>query len=224
MPNSQLFFKFDNKTSLNKSDVIIGDFNKTVVDFLFGNQQWLSNVIYIYGAEGVGKSFISQIFVKENKGFVISLNDIKNLADIEKIVSENKVILLEDLHKKILDDEINLFNLYNAVISYKVKLILTSKCSLVDMGIRLPDLLSRLSSCISFKINNPDDVILKSIFFKMLSDKQLNVSLEVIDYILKRTQRNCATLQKIVCEIENFTMKEKKTLNLSTVRILKLDY
>lgn len=224
MVNSQLFFSFDNKITLSKSDIIIGDFNKSVVDFLFLNEQWLSNIVYIYGAEGVGKSFISSIFIQENKGIVISLDDIKGLLNIEEIVVNNDFILLEDIDKKTLNDEINLFNLYNTVLSSNSKLILTAKCSVSELDIKLPDLASRLSACMILNINNPDDIALRAVFFKMLSDKQLNVSLEVIDYILKRVQRDCATLQKIILEIENFIMKEKKTLNISTLKHINLDF
>lgn len=224
MVNSQLFFQFDSKTSLSKSDIIVGDFNKSVVEFLFYNKNWLSDILYIYGSKGVGKSFISQIFIKERGGILITLDDIKTLSDIEQIVANNNLILLEDLHKKTDEDEVNLFNLYNTVLSYKTQLIFTSEFPVSEINIKLPDLLSRLSSVIIFKINNPEDVALKTIFFKMLSDKQLNISMEVIDYILKRIQRDCSTLQKVVSEIENFTMKEKKTLNLSTVKNIRLDF
>lgn len=224
MVNSQLFFTFDSKTSLSKTDIVVGSFNKTVVEFLFYNNKWLSEIIYIYGEKGVGKSFVTHIFAKENGGILISLADIKNLTDIEQIVANNNLVLLEDIHQKTLEDEVNLFNLYNTSIAYKTKLIFTSIYSVEDLNIKLPDLASRLSGAIIFRITNPDDISLRAIFFKMLSDKQLNVSLEVMDYILKRSQRDCSTLMRIVQEIDNFTMKEKKTLNLSTVKNIKLDF
>ena len=39
MVNSQLFFTFDSKTSLSKTDIVVGSFNKTVVEFLFYNNR-----------------------------------------------------------------------------------------------------------------------------------------------------------------------------------------
>ncbi|MDR0485020.1 MAG: hypothetical protein LBH40_07065 [Alphaproteobacteria bacterium] len=223
MVRSQLFFSFDNHVALSKSDIVVGEFNKTLVDFLFLNTNWLSNILYIYGDIGVGKTFISRIFIKENQGAVISLEDIDSLEKIEKITAKFKVILLEDIHNKKDSDEVNLFNLYNTVNTLGLKLILTSRKNIDDLNIKLPDLHSRLMATMIFKINNPDDVSLKTIFFKMLSDKQLNVSMEVIDYFFKRINRDCFTLQKLVAKIEDFTMQQKKTLNLMTVKNINLD-
>ncbi|MDR2007391.1 MAG: hypothetical protein LBQ34_00250 [Alphaproteobacteria bacterium] len=221
--NQQLFFSFNQQARLSKSDIVVGEFNKPLVDFLFSNHDWLNGVCYIYGDVGVGKSFISRIFIKEKQGIAVSMQDINSLEKIEKIVAQYKFILLEDIHNKTQADEINIFNLYNTAVAEQSRLILTSQKSLEDMAIALPDLRSRLGAAMIFKINNPDEPALKAIFFKMLSDRQLNVSLEVMDYFLKRIHRDCFTLGKLVAKIEDFTMQQKKTLNLSTVKNIDID-
>ncbi|MCL2566916.1 MAG: DnaA/Hda family protein [Alphaproteobacteria bacterium] len=215
---SQLFFSFNNQTNLSKSDIVVGEFNKPIVDFLFVLDNWLSNVLYVYGDAGVGKTFISHIFIKENQGAAVSFADISSLENIEKITNKHKLILLEDIGSKSLDDEVNIFNLYNTVLANGSKLILTARESIQDIAIQLPDLRSRLNAAMIFKINTPDEISLKAIFFKMLSDKQLNVSMEVMDYFLKRIHRDCYTLGRLVEKIEDWTMREKKTLNLSTAK------
>ena len=47
MESNQLYFNFENKKSYD--DIIVGDFNKEAINFLFHNNKWLSNITIVYG-------------------------------------------------------------------------------------------------------------------------------------------------------------------------------
>ncbi len=215
--SEQLFFQFPHTFDVKKSDIIVGDFNKNLVDFLFNNHSWLSKVLLIYGSKGVGKTFISKAYVRQKQGVEITVSDLNKIEKIEHIIKDN-ILLLEDIQLLDYDGQIGLFNLYNSVINLGGNLLLTSALPLDQLHIFTEDLQSRLRSAMYFIISPPEENALKTIFFKMLSDKQLNVSIEIIDYILKRITRDCATLQRIVEKIEIFTMIEKKSITMGNIK------
>jgi chromosomal replication initiation ATPase DnaA len=222
MLNNQLFFDLDTPIKYNIDDIIVRDFNKNVVNFLFHNNNWVVNFIYIYGAKGVGKSFISSVFLKYNKGVYIPEHLLKNISFIEEIILQYDVFLLDDIEKFIHYNQNEFFELYNIMQSYNKKLILVANSHINDLDISLKDLKSRLDSFVPLEIQLPSDDDLKVIIFKMISDKQLNINLDVIDYLIARSKRDLSTLSEVINNINNLSMIKKRKITINLLKDLNL--
>ncbi|MFL1780430.1 DnaA-like protein [Candidatus Hepatincolaceae symbiont of Richtersius coronifer] len=227
MPEQQLFFNFDPKQDAqiyNYHNLIIGKFNKHLYDFLFTQQVWRFNVIFIFGNQGVGKTslIISYLLKFQLKWQTINLSNWSNATlktnILEEAILKNDVLLLEDLGPLSRDQEVQLFNFYNLVINLNKKLIITSLNPPSMLDINLADLKSRLKAAIIFKIDNPEDELLEPLFIKILADKQLIVTPEVMHYILKRIPRTCKSIQVAANKLEVFIMQERKNLTVALAK------
>ena len=208
---------------------------KTFDNFIVGNNQDLykslisvgdiNQLILIYGPKSSGKSHISEammhlklndcIQIDQNTNFDgISLSDYYDLVvidDIDKIISNQK------------NEEI-LFTLIDNQILHKKSSVITSTVDIKDCSINLRDLTSRLQSDKIFNINdlNDEDKIKLMIFY--CSERGLEVSEKVINYIINNCSRDlyflCAFIKTI--DITSLSMKKRITIPFIKKVISKL--
>lgn len=212
----QLFFNFDNLKLDN--DIIVSDFNKIAYNLLQNPDTWLSNIVYIYGEMGVGKSLLSNNFIKNNHGLILNFKDIITPNFSNHIYNQYNYFLLENLVNLNNNEEEQLFHLYNFVNNNNKKLIITSQLPVTELNIKLPDLLSRLNASITVEILLPDENSLKAIFIKLLSQRQFRINKNIMEYIFIRIPRSPQSIINLINALDNYIMIEKKTL---TIPILK---
>ncbi len=212
----QLSFLFENQTFYSIYDIVIGAFNKPLVDLFFKDVDWVSNTIYIYGQRFLGKTFISEIFIRYNNGIKVNIEKL-DIVELEYLTNNFSSFLIDNLNPMDSKTEIKLFHLYNLVISKKKKLIVNSIYSIKDLNIQLQDLKSRMLASNIFYFKDPDEETLRAIFFKMLSDKQLLLTKDVISYIFHRIPRNIQSIVSMVSKVEEFAMSEKKTITIKNI-------
>ena len=59
-----------------------------------------------------------------------------------------------------------------------------------EIDFKLNDLKSRSKNCLFAQIDNPDDELMFAIILKSFSDRQIQVSKKLIDFIIKRIDRS----------------------------------
>ena len=126
--------------------------------------------------------------------------------------------LVEDIQNINKHQEIELFHLINLINSSNKKLLITSNIPIIDINIQLPDLKSRLLGSNIINIKEPDEQDIKKIFVKILTHKQLNINLDVINYILFRLPRKMSYICEISNLLEHYVMVEKKTITIPFVK------
>ena len=71
--------------------------------------------------------------------------------------------------------------------------LITARTWPESWGVALPDLASRLSAeQRRWRLNEPDDALLRVVLVKLFADRQLMVDPTVIDYIVLRMERSLA--------------------------------
>jgi ATPase involved in DNA replication initiation len=148
-----LNIKLDDTVSLDR--FIECDSNRDCLNFLKSTlrEDSISNLFYIWGREGVGKSYIMQAlnreFINQNKRtFHLSLTDRK--VSSHKILQHLEaldVILIENIDNlpKSEEWETQIFSLINSALTSKIKIYLSSRIVSKDLEIDLKDLHSRLA-------------------------------------------------------------------------------
>ena len=96
-------------------------------------------------------------------------------------------------------------------------LIITSKPP-NEINFSLDDLESRIRSCISTKIELPDDDFLFSILVKELSDKKIFLNDKFCLYIIKRIKRNYKSISLFAETLDVISLEQKKKITLKQIK------
>jgi chromosomal replication initiation ATPase DnaA len=105
-----------------------------------------------------------------------------------------KAYIIDDAH---LQDDIQLFHIYNRAILEKNTFILTCLNNYMP---HLPDWMSRFQTFYLIDLGLVNDEFLKKIFHKIMNDYGIVVDNKISDYILKYVERTYDT----ICEIAHY--------------------
>ncbi len=211
---NQKIIKFDYASNFKDDDFYISKSNKHIFDLLEKWPNWSKNFLNISGEHYSGKTHLVNIFLKKFKGIKFEANTLNdnNLKDIK--IYQN--IILENLDKNI--NEKLIYTLLNIIDQDNKYLIITSKESIVDIKFSLVDLKSRTKNFILQKIERPDDDLLYALIIKNLSDRQISIEKNLINYTIKRIDRSYRKIFDFIYKIDEMSLKKKKSINLKIIK------
>ena len=210
----QQIIKFDYEKNMSTEDFFISESNKHIFDLLESWPHWEKNFLNICGEKFSGKTHLVNIFLKKFNGIKFEAN----LLDNEKI-KEIKIyqnIVLENLDKNI--NENLFYTLINIIDQDNKFLIVTSDKLIVDMEFKLNDLSSRAKNFLLQNIEKPDDQLISALLIKNLSDRQISIQKNLIDYIVKRINRSYGKIFEFIYKIDEMSLKKKKSIDLKIVK------
>ncbi len=171
-------------------------------------------ILILYGPTGSGKTHLAHIY-----------KQITNARFINKITNENlketklgKSFIIDNFDK-IENLNENFFLQFFNEISFNLGslLIITSKPP-KELKFILPDLESRIKSCICVKIDLPDDDFLYSMLIKELDDKKLFLNDKLCFFVIKRIRRSYKSISIFAKKLDMISLEEKKAITLSQVK------
>ena len=68
------------------------------------------------------------------------------------------------------------------------------------------------------EIKEPDDDLLSALLVKLFMDRQINITPEIINYILANMQRSFAYAKKLVAEIDTISLAQKRAVSIPIVK------
>ena len=211
---NQTIIRFNYDKNLSNDDFVISNSNKHICEFLDMWPKWEKNFINIIGEKLSGKTHLTNIFIKKNKGIKIegkSLNNdhLKKIKIYENIILEN---LTSDVDENLLYSFLNLIDQNNKYI------IITSLIPIVYIDFKLNDLKSRTKNFLLLNINKPDDELVFAIILKNLSDRQILLDKKLINYIIKRIDRSYSKIHEFVYKIDQLSLKKRKSIDLNIIK------
>ena len=211
---NQKIIKFDYDSNFKDDDFYISKSNQHIFDLLEKWPNWSKNFLNISGERYSGKTHLVNIFLKKFKGIKFEANTLNdnNLKDIK--IYQN--IILENLDKNI--NEKLIYTLLNIIDQDNKYLIITSKEPIVDIKFRLDDLKSRTKNFLLQKIERPDDDLLFALIIKNLSDRQISIEKNLINYTIKRIDRSYRKIFDFIYKIDEMSLKKKKSINLKIIK------
>ena len=211
---NQLLFKFNQKKNFNYDDFYVGKSNFYAFKLIEKWPNWEKNIINICGEKFSGKTHLTNIFLKKNKGKKINASELDNNKLKEFKIYEN--IIIDDFDK--FSDENLLYSLFNLVDSDNKYLIINSIKPISQINFKLNDLKSRSKNCIIAKIDSPDDDLMFAIILKNFSDRQIEIDKKLIDFIIKRIDRSYGKIYEIIYKIDELSLKKKKPIDFKTIK------
>ncbi|MAU41964.1 MAG: DNA replication protein [Kordiimonas sp.] len=216
MASQQLPFSYPQRTARGAEDFLITSSNQNAVQWIDRWPDWPSNTLILLGPEGSGKTHLAHVWQERTNAHYLTADDLKSTHDMWPAGH----YIVEDLDAKPLTSrqQTELFHLYNWLREGQFSLLLTSRTPPAQWKICLPDLISRLKSPQTAILKDPEDELLGGVIVKMFNDRQITISIDVLNYILRHMDRTLATAKNLVIAIDNRAFSEKRGITIPLVK------
>lgn len=209
----QSLLPLPSEPSFEKIDFCVSDSNREAYTLIQAWPKWPHFCSIVYGPKGSGKTFLGKLYQE--------ISGAKALAHLSEGVSVEASVLIDDLDltgSLNSHEEKSLFHMYNSLKENKKNLLILTSMPPMHWCIRLADLKSRLRSAYCVGLLSPDDFLIKTLYAKYFSDLQLKVSSQIIDYIVKNTDRSFQSMQYWAKTIAQESLTQKRNITLPFVR------
>ena len=211
----QLTFKFPFSKKYYEQDYYVSSNNYSAFKLIDEWPDWPGKWLNIYGEKGSGKTHLSKILEnKIKKSKLISANKINN--NIIKDLNSLDCLIIEDFNNNI--DEKLLYTIFNHSKQLENYVLINSLNSIKNLNFNSKDLKSRINSFVFIGIELPTDDILKVIITKTLSDKQINISPKLIDFIINNVDRSYQKMFKFIKEVDELSLSTGKSININLIK------
>lgn len=219
----QLALNLGYVTRYERKDLIVSRANCAAIALIDQWPAWYAPVTVLVGAKGSGKSHIANIWA-EVAGAVRSFS----LASAVEAAMAGNCILLENLDANFIDDEVNFFHLLNVIqqnfaVNKRSSLFITAYKRPAEWNLKIADLISRLRVINLVEIGLPDDVLLRGVLLKLLSDRQLIIDPTIVEYIVRRVERSLFDLNNLVDKLDKLSLQERRAISKQMVGALLLE-
>ena len=207
----QSYFNYNLKPGLAIDDFFVSTSNKKAYNFIL-NKNIDNKKILLIGPSKSGKTHLGKIWQKNNDAISYENN-------FEIILNHKKNIFIDDFLNNI--DEEKIFHLINHCSINKLTILITSNKEVFEHNYILQDLLSRIKTFHSLRIDLPDDDLIINLMIKLLHDKQIIINNHAIfQYILKRIPRTYDHIFVLIENIDKLSLKQKRELTIPLIREL----
>lgn len=204
------------QTSLRAEDFFPSDANEQARLWLLDHTsaEWPSHTLLLWGPEGAGKTHLLSIW-REKMGAV----DVQPSGD-----ALARIVAGEHAPAYTLDDadrlagqaaqEEWLQHFYNATRAANVPVLLTARTPVTAWGLTLRDIETRLKSCASVELGEPDDALMTGLLLKQFADRQLAVEAGVVDYLARRLDRTGTALRAAVEKLDAAALEGHRKISI----------
>ena len=212
---SQLVFKFPFKTKYYEQDYYVSSNNFSAYRLIESWPNWPDKCVNIFGPKGCGKTHLSNIFIKKIKTYYVEAGDLKDI-DIIKNIENKECLIIDDYKNNIKENEF--YSILNFLRQANKYVVINSIFPIKDEKIKLNDLKSRLNSFIDVGIELHTDELLRVIISKYFSDKQIDITPKISEYIIKNIERSYEKVFKFIKEIDDLSLSSGKSININLIK------
>jgi chromosomal replication initiation ATPase DnaA len=202
----QLAFDLPVRTSRTRGDFFVSDVNRNAVARLDAPETWPGGKLALTGPKGAGKTHLAHIWSEEHRALLLSPDDLVG-ADLAGI---DTAVAVEIETPLTASAEECLFHLHNHMASSGLPLLIVARAAPARWPLALPDLKSRMAATDVVAIDKPDDALLAAVLLKLFTDRQLKISPNLIDWMVRRIGRSFADAQAAVAKIDTAALAAKK--------------
>ena len=212
---SQLIFKFPFKKKYYEQDFYVSKNNFSAYRLIESWPNWPDKWVNIFGPTGCGKTHLSNILERKiERALIIDAKNINNeiLSKFQKI---NCLII--DNYNSNIEEEI-FYTILNQSKQFDNYVVINSLLPIKNINHSLEDLSSRVESFVNLGIELPTDDLLRVIISKYFSDKQIDISPKVSEYIIKNIERSYEKVFKLIKEIDELSLSSGKSININLIK------
>ena len=193
--HKQLPLDLPHEAAMTRADFIVGKANRAAAALVDRWPNWPARVVLLAGPVGSGKTHLGHAWAAASGAKVTKAVQL-GASDLTLLLSAGG-LLVEDLHEPGLD-ETALFHLLNLAGEHGADLLITSRVWPAALGLKLPDLVSRLRAAHPVELSEPDDELLRAVLIKLFADRQVAIDSAVIDFLALRMERSLGAAVSLV--------------------------
>lgn len=214
----QLFFELQETEKY--GDFLTSESNQNAVSMIDLWPNWDISGLIIYGPDSSGKTHLLHKWAKQAQAHILGAEhlSVENAIAFQEAEHLNFAIDNADEIVKNPEHAEALFHLYNMTKNKEGYILLTATTDIAGWDCTLPDLLSRLKTFTSTAIEPPDTMLLQTLLVKYFSDRQTNISPDVISYILKRVERSCSAISDFAEELDREALAQRRPISIPLAR------
>jgi len=219
----QYMLKFATKAYLGEEDFLVTACNEIAYKAINSWPYWQYFALSLFGPASSGKTHLAQIWINKIQRSLPVPIEIPllqaqsiNMKNVNKLINNHSYLVIENIDTNI--NEEALFHLYNAYNVPNKFILLTSEVPLSKIAFKLPDLQSRLNIVPSAEILMPDDEMLTALVAKLFNDRQIIISQEILDYILKHAERSFDYIARLIEEIDDISWIYNRAVTIPIVK------
>ena len=216
MNTAQIPFDIPVRVAFEAEDYLVTSTNEAVVNWIDRWPHWTdSHCTILYGPAGCGKSHLSHVW--QHKSGAERLEPEKDIS-----LAAATCLIIEDVEAIIgnVDLQEKLFHLYNRQKEMGGFILLTARQHPKYWSLELPDLRSRMLASMILEIGPPDDELLAAVIVKQFMDRQINIPIEVVTFLIPRIERSFAAARDVVAEIDRLALARKRKITVPLIREL----
>lgn len=201
----------------NHDDFFVTDCNRAAHRAVTDWTEWPDGRLALSGPAGAGKTHLTAIWAARTCCVTLPAIDLTEKAlqslMLERAVAIEDVDCLAGLPSSARQQcETLLFHLFNFAGAEGASLLLTGRLAPAHWLLRTPDLASRCAAMAHIAILPPDDEVLASVLVKLFADRRLDVSADVIQYLLVRMERSFDAAERIVCDLDRLALARRRRI------------
>ena len=217
---SQLVFKFPFKTKYYEQDYYVSSNNFSAYRLIESWPNWPGKWVNIFGPKGCGKTHLSNILKKKLN--LVQILDAQNINSETILKFEKLDCLIIDNYKKNIDEKI-FYSILNQSKQLDNYIVINSIVPIRDIKFELKDLKSRAESFVDLGIQLPTDDLLRVIISKSFSDKQIEITPKISEFIIKNIERSYEKVFKFIKEIDDLSLSSGKSININLIKKVLID-
>jgi chromosomal replication initiation ATPase DnaA len=205
--SSQLVLDLPHAESWDEADFFVTARNEQALRLVQSWPDWHAPAAIIFGPPQSGKSYLAKIWQKRSQA------DFLDASEIEAHIWTAPYIplILEDADSGQFC-ETALFHHLNLAREHGSFILLTASAPPGQWSISLPDLRSRIRSYPAAGIEQPDEEHLAALLLKHFSDRQIEVTPDVIAFLVARMKRTMAAAQRLTAHIDRLALSEHRKI------------
>lgn len=194
----------------------------------FALQQLSEPFVYLWGERGTGKTHLLQatchaVSEKGESAAYLPMGELSAMSPQLLEGMEQMALVCIDELDQIADNsewEQALFHLYNRMRDNGKHLVVAGRASPLSVGLRLPDLVSRLSWGPVYQLQSLDDEGKAAALQFRASQRGMAMSPDVASYLLNHAPRDMHALFALLDELDEVSLAAQRKLTIPFVREL----
>jgi len=184
--------------------------------------------IYLHGPRGTGKThlLIGACRLALENGRNARYLPLESLTGsrAEAIASfgaeQNELLAIDDVQAIAGDQdaERGLFDLYNRARESRAMLLFAASAAPAQLGVRLPDLISRLSACTQFILQPLDESGRREVLRARAQQRGLEIDDNVLDWLFARQPRDLAALMELFERLDHAALAAQRRITIPFLR------
>ncbi len=220
--NQQYHLPLPQAEAMTAEDFLPAQANEDAVAWLMRRrpQEWPSHTLVLCGPEGSGKTHLLSIWCDLVGAQRVAVGDREILAGIVNGESDTSAFAMDDVDRAAgnADNEEWLQHFYNATKAASLPVLMTARTPPAAWGLTLRDIETRLKSCVTVMLDEPDDELMRGLFLKLFRDRQLMVEAGVVEYLAQRVDRTGTAIRKIVAELDESSLQQGRKISIPFVQ------